>query len=92
MTYSAEPPPVKTDQSSGCVLIKATAIGTAGVVLCTALTPIYKLPDGLPSHDPHIELQKPSTRVDDVRRMGATSTNVASFNPASFGNWFTTRG
>lgn len=83
---------MKTDQSSGCVLIKATAIGTAGVFLFTAVAPNHNLPNGLPSHNPHIELQKPSSGVDDLRTMGATSTNVASFNPASFSNWFTTRG
>ena len=96
MPYSAEPLPEQPEQKEEpdhpTPLVRLTVYGTEAVLLVALASPVQDLPHGIPHDKPHTETQQPSTRVDNLSRMSAVSTNVASSNITSFGSWFATRG
>jgi len=92
MPYSVHPLPEEPDQGDSAHPPLVRIYVVAGVFIFTAVAPHADRPDCLPADQSHIELQRPGTRVDDLRRIGATSTSVASPNLTSFGSWFATRG
>jgi hypothetical protein len=73
-------------------LVRLTVYGTEAVLLVALANPVHDLPYGIQHDNPHTETRQPSTRVDDLRTIGAASTSVASSSLTSFNSWFTTRG
>jgi len=96
MSYSVEqqpenPEPEK-DADRPTPLVRLTVYGTEAALLVALVSPVHDLPHGIPHDKPHTDNQSPSTRVDDLSRMGAASTSVGSSRLSNFDDWFTKRG
>jgi hypothetical protein len=95
MSYSGkqlpENPEQNMDPDHPTPLVRLTVYGTEIALLLALGSPVHDLPYGIPHDKPHTETQQPSTRIDNLRRMSAVSTNVVSSNITSFGSWFAMR-